>query len=63
MRLVTGGSVRAVDVCCIFLGATYPFILASVENERYRLVTDTYIHGVMGGELVGKLKAYEITLE
>lgn len=57
-----GGPIRAGDVCCIFIGAQLPFILAPVDHGRHRLVTECYIHGVMGGELVDKLDAYKIML-
>lgn len=36
--------------CCVPL-----FILAQADSGRYRLVTDAYIHDVMGRELVDKL--------
>jgi hypothetical protein len=58
-----GGPIRAGDVCCVVLGAHFPFILAPVDHGRHRLVTECYIHGVMGGELVDKLDAYKIVLE
>lgn len=51
------------DACCIILGATVPFILAPVANGRYKLVGDSYIHGVMDGQLVDQYNAYEIILE
>lgn len=57
------GSLSPGDECCICLGASVPFILAPVGKGRHRLVTDCYIHGVMGGELVDKLDAYKIVLE
>lgn len=58
-----GGPVRVGDVCCVFLGAAYPSILAPVDNGRHGLVIECYIHGVMGGELVDKLDTYKIVLE
>lgn len=45
------GPIRADGVSCVFLGARIPFILAPVDHEWYRLVTECYIHEVMKSEL------------
>ena len=60
--LALGEPIRVGDVCCVFLGAAVPFILAPVDLGQYRLVTECYIQGVMSGELVDKLDAYKIVL-
>lgn len=38
------------DTAAILYGARTPFILRSEEQSKWRLVGDSYIHGVMGGE-------------
>ncbi|KAF2262222.1 HET-domain-containing protein [Lojkania enalia] len=56
------------DVCCVVLGDSVPYILKPVAGTtRYKLVGESYIHGVMRGELLeqvdgGRLKE-TITLE
>jgi hypothetical protein len=40
------------DAAAIFYGARTPFILRS-EQSKWRLVGDSYIHGIMGGEALG----------
>ena len=52
LGLVPGLTTEVGDVCCIFLGASVPCILKPANNGRYQLVGDSYIHGVMGGELM-----------
>jgi len=64
---------RPGDECCIFLGMVTPFVIRPVVGQsdniaKYRhLVGESYIHGVMGGELVealdnGGIEKQEITL-
>jgi hypothetical protein len=54
------------DMCCVLLGMVTPFIIrpAAVRNGNesitYHLVGESYIHGVMGGELVGSLSNEDI---
>jgi hypothetical protein len=40
------------DIICIFLGAEVPYILRPDENDSnyYKLIGETYIHGIMQGE-------------
>jgi hypothetical protein len=40
------------DIVCILLGAETPYILRRDENDSryYKLVGETYIHGIMQGE-------------
>jgi hypothetical protein len=37
------------DLCCVMFGAQVPFILRRV-GEKYKLVGEAYVHGVMKGE-------------
>jgi hypothetical protein len=43
---------QAEDECHIFKGARVPFVLRPADNGAYRLVAETYLHGVMRGEHV-----------
>lgn len=63
MGLASSKLTRVGDVCCIFLGATVPFILAPLNNKRYKLVCDSYVQGVMEGEILDKFEAQVIELE
>lgn len=41
------------DICCVFTGATVPFILRkSNQGSEYKLMGEAYVHGVMRGEAV-----------
>ncbi|KAN0096060.1 HET domain containing protein [Hyaloscypha variabilis] len=51
------------DVCCIFPGTQVPLILRPRKDGRYGLVGDSYIHGVMGGEVMEQLEKGEMKLE
>jgi hypothetical protein len=53
------------DIICILLGAETPYILRRDENdsEYYKLVGETYIHGIMQGEALkrdGSLQQFKI---
>jgi hypothetical protein len=40
------------DMVCTLFGSTVPFILRPVEgSEKFRLIGESYVHGVMDGEL------------
>jgi hypothetical protein len=43
---------RPGDCCCILLGVPVPMILRPVADNRYILVGESYIDGVMAGEIV-----------
>lgn len=47
------------DVCGIFLGATVPYILRPAQKNRHHLVGESYVHGVMNGELIEGLECGE----
>jgi hypothetical protein len=51
------------DVCCICPGMKVPLILRPREDGRYGLVGDSYIHGVMAGEIMEQLEKGEVQLE
>jgi hypothetical protein len=40
------------DVCCIVQGTDIPVILRRTSRDTYKLVGDSYIHGVMDGEMM-----------
>ncbi|KAF3041356.1 hypothetical protein E8E12_008168 [Didymella heteroderae] len=61
--LANSAAMEVRDVCCIFLGATVPFVLAPAGRGRYRLVGEAYLHGVMAGELVHQYKHGTVVLE
>lgn len=43
------------DIVCVLLGGNLPFILRRQENDEYRLVGESYVHGLMdGGAMQGK---------
>jgi hypothetical protein len=40
------------DTVCTLFGSTVPFILRAVEDsEKFRLIGESYVHGIMDGEL------------
>jgi hypothetical protein len=41
---------RAGDVVAVLYGSRVPFVLRRVEDGKYRLVGECYIHGLMAGE-------------
>lgn len=38
------------DFVCVFLGCQVPFVLRPVEDRKFRLVGECYVHGIMRGE-------------
>lgn len=38
------------DIICILLGADFPFIIREVEKEKYELVGEAFVYGIMDGE-------------
>jgi Heterokaryon incompatibility protein (HET) len=44
-------NLRKGDLCCVLFGAQVPFILRSV-GMKYKLVGESYVHGIMKGEAV-----------
>jgi hypothetical protein len=51
------------DVCCICPGMKVPLILRPREDGRYGLVGNSYIHGVMAGEVMEQLEKGEVKLK
>jgi hypothetical protein len=37
------------DIVCVLLGGNLPFALRRRENDEYRLVVESYVHGLMDG--------------
>ena len=50
------------DTVSIFMGSPVPFILHDEKENRYSLVGDTYVHGIMDGEFMGKNAETEVFL-
>jgi hypothetical protein len=40
------------DIVCVLLGGNLPFILRRQGNDEYRLVGESYVHGLMDGEAI-----------
>jgi hypothetical protein len=51
------------DVCCICPGMQVPLILRPREDGRYGLVGNSYIQGVMAGEVMEQLEKGKVKLE
>lgn len=51
------------DVICILRTCSVPYVLRRLENGRYGLVGDCYIHGVMEGELLDSLEFETIEIQ
>jgi heterokaryon incompatibility protein (HET) len=51
------------DVCCVSPGMKVPLILRPREDGRYSLIGESYIHGVMSGEIMHQLDRGEIALK
>ncbi|KAF2171231.1 hypothetical protein M409DRAFT_18347 [Zasmidium cellare ATCC 36951] len=60
--LVPAGTEKG-DQICILRTCSVPYVLRPLENGRYRLVGDCYIHGVMEGELLDSLEFETIQIE
>ncbi|KAJ4154804.1 hypothetical protein LMH87_000080 [Akanthomyces muscarius] len=52
-------AIQAGDVVCVLLGCKVPFCLRPV-GSRYQLVGECYVHGLMKGEAMEKLKQNEL---
>jgi hypothetical protein len=45
------------DLCCVLFGAKVPFILRRFgEENHYKLIGESYIHGIMEGEAVAMIQ-------
>ncbi|KAH8755177.1 hypothetical protein BGZ57DRAFT_933466 [Hyaloscypha finlandica] len=40
------------DIVCVLLGGELPYVLRPVGNERYKMVGQCYMHGIMDGEVI-----------
>lgn len=58
-----GGATAIGDLCTIVMGGTVPFLLTPGDEGRYRLVEECYVHGAMGGELLGQFQPTTIVIE
>ena len=50
------------DICCVFPGAVVPFVLRK-DGNRYKLLGEAYLHGVMKGEVIERWQNGKISLE
>jgi len=53
---------KASDKVVVFQGATIPFVIRSIEDERHTLLGEAYCDGVMDGEIFNRQKAEPIVL-
>jgi len=56
------------DYCCIFPGVSVPMILRSTGQDKYNLIGESYVYGIMAGEVMewlkeGKFKEEIIVIE
>lgn len=58
-----GTTTEVGDLCSIVMGGKVPYLLTLGNEGRYRLIEKCYIHGVMGGELLGQFKTTTIVIE
>ncbi|KAJ8108293.1 hypothetical protein OPT61_g8273 [Boeremia exigua] len=63
LGLGRGDLVEVGDLCCIFSGATVPFLLTPARNRWHKLVDECYIYGAMKGELLEEYELGTILLE
>ena len=63
LGVASGNLIMPGDMCCIFAGATVPFILTPEVNGRHRLVCESFIQGVMRGQIWGLNVIEPITIE
>lgn len=50
------------DVLCLIHGTKVPFLIRHHSHDTYSLVGESYVHGIMFGEGIGKGPEVEITL-
>ena len=51
-----GDRIAVLQTCAV------PYVLRPVDDGRFTLVGDYYIHGIMGGELVDKIEWADIEM-
>jgi hypothetical protein len=52
---LTPARAKVGDLLCILLGGVAPFVIRPVENGKFELIGNAYIHGVMNGEAIAVL--------
>jgi hypothetical protein len=45
---------KAGDLVVILFGLDMPFVLRPVDGGQYRIIGETYLHGVMDGEFMSQ---------
>ncbi|KAF2138221.1 uncharacterized protein K452DRAFT_353118 [Aplosporella prunicola CBS 121167] len=40
------------DIVCVLFGCNVPFIIRKADGDKYRLVGECYVHGIMRGEVI-----------
>jgi hypothetical protein len=48
------------DLVCIFFGGEVPFLVRRVDDNRFRLLAECYVHGVMDGEAMSNLEGQDV---
>jgi hypothetical protein len=54
---------EANDICVLIPGCKTPYVLRKSSTDRYNLIGDCYVHGIMQGELLEELKHKNIQEE
>lgn len=52
-------TIRAGDLICVILGHGVPLVLRKTGSERYRMIGEAFVEGVMDGELAGDNADYK----
>jgi hypothetical protein len=50
------------DIVCIFLGGKTPFLIRQ-QHESFEIVAETYVHGLMSGEVVAEMEKGNLKVE
>jgi hypothetical protein len=56
-------TIKAGDEVWILQGAEIPYVLRPTETGRYRLVGQSYVHGIMHGEALANVQFHTIEIE
>jgi hypothetical protein len=59
---LTSQCVRQGDVVAVVGGAQVPFILRRCDSRKYKIVSESYVDGIMDGEVAASSKWEHIEL-